>query len=110
MRAVRRPPTRSVARDIDEQTIVGEVLMRSLVRTQRRLAVATLTAFALTVGALPVLFALAPALRTAQVLVVPVPWLLLGLLVYPFVVGVAWAYVRAAEGAERDFSDLVDRR
>ncbi|MFC5997518.1 DUF485 domain-containing protein [Quadrisphaera sp. GCM10027208] len=110
MRAVRRPPTRSVARDIDEQTSVGEVFMRSLVRTQRRLALATLAAFALTVGALPLLFAVAPALRTAQVLGVPVPWLLLGLLVYPFVAVVAWAYVRAAERAERDFTDLVDRR
>ncbi|UER55594.1 DUF485 domain-containing protein [Kineosporiaceae bacterium SCSIO 59966] len=110
MRAARRPPTRSVARDIDEQTSVGEVFMRSLVRTQRRLALATLAAFALTVGALPLLFAVAPALRTAQVLGVPVPWLLLGLLVYPFVAVVAWAYVRAAERAERDFTDLVDRR
>lgn len=110
MRAVRRPPSRSVERDIDEQTAIGEVYMRSLVRTQLRLALGALVAFGVSVGALPLLFAVAPGLRTLQVAGVPAPWLLLGLLVYPFVAVTAWAYVRAAERAERDFSHLVGRR
>jgi hypothetical protein len=84
--------------------------MRSLVRAQLRLAVGVLVAFALTVGGLPLLFALAPALRAQAVLGVPLPWLLLGLLVYPLVGLTAWTYVRAAERAERDFADLVARR
>ncbi|MFP5336118.1 MAG: hypothetical protein ACLGIV_12495 [Actinomycetes bacterium] len=110
MRAARRPPSRSVTRDIDEQTAIGEVYMRSLVRTQLRLAVGALTAFALSVGGLPLLFAVAPGLRSLTVLGLPAPWLLLGLLVYPLVGVTAWAYVRAAERAERDFADLVSRR
>lgn len=110
MRARRRPPTRPVTRDIDEQTSIGEVYMRSLVRTQLRLAVGVLLAFALAVGGLPLLFALAPALREVQVLGLPLPWLLLGAAVYPAIAGTAWTYVRAAERAEQDFADLVGRR
>lgn len=110
MSAARRAPTRSAARDIDEQTSLGEVYMRSLVRTQLRLALGVLAAFLLVVGGLPLLFAVAPALRHLQVGAVPVPWLLLGVVVYPLVAAAAWAYVRAAERAERDFSDLVSRR
>jgi hypothetical protein len=110
MRAARRPPSRPVTRDIDEQTSIGEVYMRSLVRTQLRLAVGVLGAFALSVGGLPLLFAVAPALRQLQLLGLPLPWLLLGLLVYPVVGVSAWTYVRAAERAERDFADLVRRR
>lgn len=110
MQAARRPPARPVARDIEEQTPTGEVYMRSLVRAQLRLAVGVLLAFALTVGGLPLLFAVAPALRATELLGVPLPWLLLGVVVYPLVGVAAWTYVRAAERAERDFSDLVGRR
>jgi hypothetical protein len=110
MRATRRPPSRSVTRDIDEQTVIGEVYMRSLVRAQLRLAVGVLVGFALALCGLPLLFALAPALRTEQVLGLPLPWLLLGVLAYPLIGLAAWTYVRAAERAERDFADLVGRR
>jgi hypothetical protein len=37
------------------------------------------------------------------------PWLLLGLVAYPFLAAVGWAYVRLAERTERDFTDLVER-
>jgi hypothetical protein len=41
---------------------------------------------------------------------VPLPWLLLGLVVYPLLVLLGWVYVRRAERNEQTFSDLVDRR
>lgn len=110
MRAARRPPSRSVSRDIDEQTVVGEVYMRSLMRAQMRLALGVLVGFALTLCSLPLLFAVAPTLRTLQVLGIPLPWLVLGVLAYPLVGVAAWTYIRAAERAERDFADLVSRR
>ena len=65
---------------------------------------------AATVGLLPVLFVLVPETRTTTVLGVPLPWLLLGLVVYPFLVLLGWGYVRRAEHNEQSFSDLVERR
>ena len=50
-----------------------------------------------------------PALGRVTVLGVPLPWLLLGALAYPFLVAVGWRYVRGAERNERDFAELVER-
>ena len=108
--ATARPPARAVTDDIDELTGLGEVYIRSLVRTQLRLGLAVLGAFAITVGAVPLLFSVAPSLRSAQVLGFPLPWLLLGVGAYPVIWFAASTYVRAAERAERDFADLVQRR
>jgi hypothetical protein len=104
-----RPPRRSVSAEIDAQTELGEVYMGSLVRTQLRLAMGVTLALALTVGALPVLFWVLPASRRASVLGIPLPWLLMGFLVYPVLVGLGWLYVVRAERNERAFADLVDR-
>lgn len=108
MGAARRPPARPAAREIDEETGVGEVYMRSLIRAQLRLGLTVLAAFVLPVAAVPMLFALVPSVATVQVLGLPLPWLLLGAGVYPVVLLGAWLYVRASERAERDFVDLVD--
>ena len=45
----------------------------------------------------------------AHLLGLPLPWLLLGVLVYPAMLGLGWFYVRQAERNEHDFTDLVDR-
>lgn len=94
--------------EIDAETRLGEVYMASLLREQLRLAVGTLVTLAVGLGSLPLLFHLAPHLAGVRLLGVPLPWLLLGVLVYPFLVLLGWAYVRAAERNERDFVDLVD--
>jgi hypothetical protein len=100
---------RSVSSEIDAQTELGEVFMRSLMRSQLRLALAITTVLVLTLGMLPLLFALAPSTKSAHVLGVPLPWLLLGVVVYPCLVALGWVYLRLAERTERTFSDLVDR-
>lgn len=104
-----RPRRVTVAREIDAQTDVGEVYMRSLLKSQLRLALLVIAALAVLLGGLPALFVLAPDIRELQVLGLPLPWLLLGGLVYPVLVGLGWFYVRQAERTERDFTDLVDR-
>lgn len=110
MGAARITPRRPVSRDIDEQTEIGEVYMRSLVRGQLRLAVGVLGAFTLSWCSIPLLFALLPGLRGARFIGLPLSWLLLGVVVYPVISAVAWWYVKAAERAEQDFSELVERR
>lgn len=106
----RRPRATSVASEIDAQTELGEIYMRSLLRTQLRLALGTVLVLASTVGALPLLFATIPWLRTTRLLGVPLPWLVLGAGVYPFLLLLAWSYVRRAEANERSFHDMVGPR
>lgn len=105
--AARVPARRPVRREIDEATIVGEVYIRSLIRLQLRLALGVCLIFAVLLGGLPLLFAGQPELAAVRVLGAPLPWLLLGGLVYPVLVGAAWFYVRQAERNERDFVELV---
>ncbi|MDQ1619556.1 MAG: hypothetical protein QOE19_2125 [Actinomycetota bacterium] len=83
--------------------------MGSLLRTQLRLAVGICLIFAVLLGGLPLLFAIEPGLADVRVLGVPLPWLLLGVLVHPVLIGGAWFYVRQAERNERDWVELVER-
>lgn len=99
---------RPASSDIDELTSIGEVYMRSLVLTQGRLAVAVCLIFAVLLGGLPLLLVSEPGLATTSVLGVPLPWLLLGVLVHPVLIAVAWLYVRRAERNEEDFAELVE--
>jgi hypothetical protein len=105
------PPRRRTARsgvaDLDAGTRLGGIYMRSLLREQLRLAAGVLTALALTVGVLPLAFHLVPELSDVQVLGMPLGWLLLGVLVYPILLALGWAYVRRAERNERDFAEIV---
>ena len=108
-RAVRRPPGRPALRALDEQDVVGELLIRSLVRAQLALGLRLAAVFACLVGGLPLLFAVAPGTREAEVLGIALPWLVLGGAVYPALWAGGWLYVRLAERNERDFVELVER-
>ncbi len=94
-------------REIDAGTEIGAVFMRSLLREQLGLALRVLTVLFASVCLLPVVFHLWPELGDTRVLGVPLPWLLLGLLVYPWLIVLGWYYLRRAEANERDFADLV---
>jgi hypothetical protein len=109
MGAARRVPHRPATREIDEQTGLGEVYMRSLLRSQLRLALSVLAATAVLLGGLPVMFAVAPAVAQAHLLGLPLPWLLLGALAYPMLWLAARYYVRQAERNESDFTDVLKR-
>ena len=94
-------------REIDAETALGEVFMRSLLREQLTLALRVLAVLGLTIGLLPALFHVVPALGDVRVGPVPLAWLLLGALAYPWLVALGWFYVRRAESNESDFADLV---
>ncbi|MFI5959537.1 cofactor assembly of complex C subunit B [Cryptosporangium sp. NPDC051539] len=98
-----------VRAEFDQQTGVGEVLVRGLVRAQLGLAVRIAALVSLSLGSLPLLFALFPALGDVTVLGVRLPWLLLGVAAYPVFVVAGWIYTRGAERNERDFVELVER-
>lgn len=103
-----RPPT--VRDEIAGHSELGTTYVTSLVRAQLQLALTTLVFGLVTLGALPLLFALVPAARRATVAGAPLPWVILGLLVYPAVVVTARWYTRSSERIEADFSELVGRR
>lgn len=105
-----RPRRTTVASEIDAQSELGEVYMRSLMRSQLRLALGTVLLLSSTVGALPLVFNVFPAVRRAHLFGLPLPWLLLGLLVYPVLLVLAWSYVRRAERNEESFRALVRPR
>lgn len=93
--------------DVHEQTDVGDVFLRSLLREQLGLALAVLGLLAGALVPLPLVFHLWPRLADLEVGGVPVAWWGLGGLAYPFLLLLGWQYVRRVERNERDFSDLV---
>ncbi|GID97304.1 hypothetical protein Adi01nite_67160 [Amorphoplanes digitatis] len=95
--------------DLAEQTPVGEALVKGLVRAQLALALRLSLVVVAGLGALPLLFAVAPAVGKAKVFGANLPWVLLGVLSFPFLVGVGVAYVRWAERNEQDFAAVINR-
>lgn len=108
--AVRVVSVRPATREIDEQTQLGEVYMSSLIRSQRRLAVTVCILIAVLLVGVAMLGAVAPGFGALRLLGVPLPWLVLGVLVYPVLIGLAAYLVRQSERNERAFSALVRRR
>jgi hypothetical protein len=104
----RRRTAATRTREIDAGTRVGAIYMRSLLREQLRLALRVLATLFATVGALPLVFYLWPGLAEVRMLGVPLSWLLLGVLVYPWFLILGWRYIRQAEDNEHDFTDLIE--
>jgi hypothetical protein len=105
-----RPVERSAAREINEQTDVGEVYMTALLRSQLRPGLALLGLVLLGLGGLPVLFTLLPEVAAASIGPVTVAWLILGVAVFPALFAAAWWHVRTAERVEREFTEILRRR
>jgi hypothetical protein len=105
--ARRRAASRPAALELEEQTGLGEVYLSALLRAQLRLSVAILLATAVVVLGLPAVLVLVPVTRTLQVGPIPLPWLAIGVLIYPVVLVAARIYVHQAERIERDFADLM---
>lgn len=100
---------RSVEQEIDESTAIGQVYMRSLIRSQLRLALVVLFTLMLSLGIMPIVFIMFDSVTTYRVGGIPLPWWILGVVVYPFLLVLGWLYTRQAERAERDFAELVER-
>ena len=96
-----------IARDLDEQTGLGDVYLEGLMRAQFRLSLFVVGLAALGLGLFPLLLVALPVTRRLVVLGLPLPWLVLGILVYPVTWLAARWYTRAAERIERDFRDVV---
>jgi hypothetical protein len=107
----KRRSSRRVVRtlaELEDQTSVGEVWVKQLVRAQLKLSIRLMALTVVVLGSIPLVFLLLPSLGTTTVLGLRLPWLLLGLAIYPFFVAVAWSYNRGAERNEQDFAEMVE--
>ena len=94
--------------EVQEQTQVGDAMVRGLVRAQLGLALRLAVVVVCTVGAIPLLNAAFPDLAALTVFGIRLNWLVLAVLVYPLLYGVGRLYVRLAEQGERDFVGVVE--
>ena len=83
--------------------------MRSLIRSQLRLAIVCAAGFVVATVVFVVGIAVLPALDETYVAGVPVSWLLLGLGVYPLAISVAALSVRAAQRNEVRYRSLAEQ-
>ena len=99
-------PVRTVV-DLQGDSPVGEALRSGLIVDQMRVALRFALLGGLTLGVLPLLFFVVPELGTLSILGLRLPWLVLGILVYPFLLGLGWWFTRTAERVEQDFADHI---
>jgi hypothetical protein len=95
--------------ELTQQTRVGDALVRGLVRAQLALALRLSLVVIVGLGGLPLLFAIAPSVGGVTLFGVNLPWLLLGVAAFPFLVAVGWLHVHWSERNEQEFTDLVQR-
>ncbi|MBJ8337695.1 hypothetical protein JGU71_02235 [Antrihabitans sp. YC3-6] len=94
--------------EVQEQTAIGDALVRGLVRAQLGLAIRLALVVVCTLGLIPLLGAAFPAMATTSIAGIRVTWLALGVVAYPLLWVIGHRYVRLAERNEQDFADLVE--
>ncbi|HEY2695536.1 MAG TPA: hypothetical protein VGJ45_08715 [Pseudonocardiaceae bacterium] len=94
--------------ELEEQTSVGEALVRNLVRAQLRMAVGLAALVGVPLAGLPLAFYLSPTFANLCVFGIRLPWLLLGVLPFPVLFGIGYWYNRLAERHEKDFVNMVE--
>ncbi|ROZ44833.1 hypothetical protein EEB13_23500 [Rhodococcus sp. WS3] len=94
--------------EVQEQTEVGDAMIRGLVRAQLGLAIRLAVVAAGSLCAIPLSTMLFPALSDYSVWGIRLPWLVMGGAVLPLLLITGWVFVRRAERNEQDFTNLVD--
>ena len=97
-----------VMTELEEQTSVGEALVRNLVRAQLKMALWLALVTAVIFGSLPLAFYLSPTFANMSVFGVRLPWLILGVLPFPILFAIGLLYNRLAEQHEKDFVNMVE--
>jgi hypothetical protein len=107
-RAPRARRPYSGTREINEQSELGAVYMRTLIRAQRRLGLFVCLITSGSLATLPLLFSISD-IGKVRVMGLGLPWFLLGIAVFPMLLLAGWFYVRQAERSEREFAELIER-
>jgi hypothetical protein len=107
-RSAARPAADS--REAAEDSDVGQIFVRSLIRSQLRLALVVAAGFMLILLAFPMMLGLVPGLADSKIAGIPFGWLLLGVGIYPVIGLGAWLYIRTATRNEARYRDLAEER
>ena len=94
--------------EVQQQTAVGDAMVRALVRAQLLLAMRLAAGTALSLCAIPLLLRAFPVITEVTALGITLPWLVLGICVYPVLYIVGRRYIRQAERLEAEFLELTD--
>jgi hypothetical protein len=94
--------------ELEEQTSVGEALVRNLVRVQLRMAIGLAALVGVPLAGLPLAFYLSPTFANLCVFGLRLSWLLLGVIPFPVLFAVGYWYNRIAERHEKDFVNMVE--
>jgi Protein of unknown function, DUF485 len=95
------------SREAAQDSEVGQVFVRSLIRSQLRLALVVAGGFLLILAAFPLILVVVPGLAGTRIAGIPFGWLLLGVGIYPVIGLSAWLYVRTAARNEARYRDLA---
>lgn len=94
-------------REAAEESDAGQVFVRSLIRSQLRLALVVAIGFMLILSAFPLLLAAIPGLAETRIAGIPFDWILLGAGIYPVIGLSAWLFYRTAARNEARYRDLA---
>lgn len=92
-----------------DDVVHSESFLRSLMRRQLRLSVACAGAFLVALLGLPLLNYFAPALMATRVAGFTLSWLILGVLFFPFVWIISYAFIKRSIALEEDEVKSVKR-
>jgi len=95
------------SREAAQDSEVGQVFVRSLIRSQLRLALVVAGGFLLILAAFPLILVVVPGMAETRIAGIPFGWLLLGAGIYPVIGLSAWLYVRTAARNEARYRDLA---
>ena len=100
-------PADEALQEIAEQTAYGAVLLEDLIRRQLTLAISVAAVFLVILFGLPLMNLGFPELAQMRVLGLPMSWLALAVLVYPFLWVLAVYFVSTSKKNEDEFTELV---
>ena len=111
--APRQPVTATAGRppypgEVTEDSDAGRIFIRSLIRTQLRLALVVACGFLVILAVLALFLVYGPGVAETRIAGIPLDWLVLGAGIYPVIGLSAWLYNRAAARNEARYRDLVE--
>ena len=92
-----------------EDRVHSEEFLHTLMRRQLKLSIACAATFLVALLGLPLMNYFAPALMATRVAGFTLSWLILGVLVFPFVWIISWNFIKRSIALEKDEVDSIKR-